>query len=80
MERQIVLAVNHKYYTRRKVNNEIDAIKRMLPYVESFKAFCDNNGVFDVDKRNVIKNHNRLVNMYRHGFNANAFVYVVGKN
>jgi len=80
MERQIVLATKEKFFSRKEVKKEIFVINKMLPYVESFKAFCDSHEVLDSDKRRAITNHNKLSEIYKHGINSNAFIYVVGKN
>jgi hypothetical protein len=80
MGRQVVLTVKNKHYNKRRIDNEIQNIKRMLQHIESFQAFCDNNEVLDISKRRVIKNYRRLHNMYCHGTDASTFIFVCSKN
>lgn len=80
MERQIVLTTKDKFYTRKEVSREIHAISKMLPYIESFEAFCTNNEVLDVNKGVIVTNYDRLIDMYKYGGNTNTFVYVIGRN
>ncbi len=80
METQVLLTIKDRHYDKKKLDSEVRNIRSMLPYIESFTAFCDNNEVFDVDKHIVIKNQNRLLDMYEHGFGINAFICIMSKN
>ncbi len=80
MERQVVLTIKNKHYNKKRVDNEIRNIKRMLEYIESFQSFCNNNEVLDLNKHRVIKNHRRLHDMYWHGIDTSTFMFVMGKN
>jgi hypothetical protein len=80
MERQVFLATNGKNYNRKRMENEIFSIEKMLPYTESFKAFYDSNEVLDVYKHTVIKKRKRLYSLYEHGLDKNTFVFAICKN
>lgn len=39
MERELLLPVKYRNYNKEKVKNEIEAMKKILPYLESFSSF-----------------------------------------
>ena len=80
MQRQILLNVKEKYKNIRKVDCEINGINKMFIHIESFKAFCETNLVFDVQNHMVIKSRKRLFDIYKYGVTANSFIYVLGTN
>jgi hypothetical protein len=80
MEYQVFFAARHSHYNKTKVNNEMRNIKRMLRNIESFKTFCDNYEVLDLNKHTVIKNYRRLHDMYCYGPDMGTFIFVMGKN
>jgi len=80
MERQVVLAGKNRHYNQKKVDNEIITINKLLPFIESFKAFHDNNEVFDVSKKCVVRSRRRLFKLYRYGCNDSPFLYMLSKN
>ena len=67
MEVRFFVALKDNAHNDRKINNEIHALRRMLPGLWSFKTFCNNNDVFDMDKQKRIKNESRLFHIYAHG-------------
>jgi hypothetical protein len=46
MERELLLAVKDKDYSIQRVENEIEVVKKILPFIESCDTFCRNNEVF----------------------------------
>ncbi len=80
MERELLLTVKNSESNTRKINVEINTIKRFLPFVESFSAFLLNYEVFDLKKRNEITKTNRLKNIFETGSNSNPYHFVVCKN
>jgi ABC-type uncharacterized transport system substrate-binding protein len=80
MERQVVLTIRNKNYNRKKVNNEIRVISKMLSNVESFKTFCNSSEAFDGDSHTIITNRTKLHDLYAYGADDKAFVYIVYKN
>jgi len=80
MEREVILTIQPKYFRKRKIKAEIENIKKMLPYIESFDAFCLHNEVFDMNKQEAVTRKNRLHDVYREGMNRNAEIFIYGKN
>lgn len=80
MERRIVLTLKNKEYSKIEVVKEMRTIKKMMPYIESFRAFCDNYEVLDVLNRAKVSNFVKLSEMYSDGMNTGVLMYVVNKN
>jgi len=80
MKRDIVLAIKDKNYNTKKVAKEMSTISKMLPYIESFRAFCENNEVLDIRKRTRISNFFKLSEVYSSGMMTGVSLYIVNKN
>ena len=80
MERNIVLAIKSKHRNNKKVAKEMSTISKMLPYIESFRAFCENNEVLDVRKRAKVSNYIRLSQIFSCGMMTGVSLYIVNKN
>jgi hypothetical protein len=80
MEREVILTTQSKYSRSRRVKAEIENIKKMLPYIESFDAFCLNNEVFDMNRQTVVTRRSRLRSVFMDGVNRNAQIYIYGRN
>jgi hypothetical protein len=80
MERKLWLAIKDKDYNSKKVNDEIAGIRKMLPYIESFQAFFENNYVIDTNNYSVISKHERLLELYEAGADNNTSVLLFCKN
>ena len=79
MQFRFFVALKEKYRNKRKVKSEMCALRCILAQAGSFKSFCITNDVFDAASHKAIKNRNRLLEMYRQGFD-NLPVYVINKN
>jgi hypothetical protein len=80
MEHHVFFAARHNHSNKKKIDNEMRNIKRMLQQNESFKTFCDNYEVLDLNKHTVIKSYRRLHDVYCYGPDRSAFIFVSGKN
>jgi len=80
MERELLLALKTDQNNSKKINGEINTIKRFLPFIESFSAFLLNYEVFDLKKHNEITKTSKLQGIFEHGTQANPYYYVVCKN
>jgi hypothetical protein len=80
MERELLLALKSNENSTRKINGEINTIKRFLPFVESFSAFLLNYEVFDLKKHCEITKTNKLKGIFEGGTDANPYFFVVCKN
>jgi hypothetical protein len=80
MERELILPVKDSNYDKRKVENEIETMKKLLPFIESFKAFFINNDVFDIRSHKLIKKYNRIRDAFAEGLERTTKYYVFCKN
>ncbi|MEP6846260.1 MAG: hypothetical protein ABI861_09665 [Panacibacter sp.] len=80
MERELLLAVKDKHYSRQRVNNEIEVVKKILPYIESCNTFCKNNEVFDSRTHRLVRNNHKLREVFDSGFEQSTRYYVICKN
>jgi ABC-type uncharacterized transport system substrate-binding protein len=80
MERELILTMKETYRCNKKMNAEIEHIKKMLPEIESFETFRQSNEVFDLSKERVIKKKWRLQEVYEKGVDRNVFLFVFNRN
>lgn len=80
MERELLLAVKDKHYSRQRVENEIEVVKKILPYIESCHTFCQNNEVFDTQKQRIVKSPNKLREVFDAGTDNSSRYYIICKN
>ena len=80
MERELLLAVKDKHYSKQRVENEIEVVKKVLPYIESCHTFCKNNEVFDIQKHRLVKNSTKLREVFDTGLGNTTLYYIVCKN
>jgi hypothetical protein len=80
MERELLLALKINENSTRKINVEINTIKRFLPFVESFSAFLLNYEVFDLKKHSEITKTNKLKGIFDNGVNADSYYCLICKN
>jgi len=80
MERELLLTVKGDSYNEKKINTEINTIKRFLPFIESFSSFLLNCEVLDLTKHSVVTKTSKLKNIYEEGADAKSYYFVVCKN
>ena len=80
MERELLLAVKDKQYSKERVENEIEVVKKILPFIESCNTFCKNNEVFDSRHHKLVKNSSKLKEVFASGVDNNTRYYVICKN
>lgn len=80
MERELLLTVKGDSYNEKKINTEINTIKRFLPFIESFSSFLLNCEVLDLTKHSVVTKTSKLKNIYEEGTDAKGYYFVVCKN
>lgn len=80
MERELLLTVKGDSYNEKKINTEINTIKRFLPFIESFSSFLLNCEVLDLTKHSVVTKTSKLKNIYEEGTDAKSYYFVVCKN
>ncbi|CAN5194307.1 hypothetical protein BH11BAC6_BH11BAC6_05680 [soil metagenome] len=80
MERELLLAVKDKNYSKQRVECEIEAVKRVLPYIESYHTFCANNEVFDTHNHKLVTRNHKLKDLFETGVENSSKYYVICKN
>ena len=80
MERELLLPVKYRNYNKAKVKNEIEAMKKILPYLESFSSFFYNNDVFNTSSHKQVKKSNRLKHDFDKGLENTSKYHVFCKN
>ncbi|HXL58605.1 MAG TPA: hypothetical protein VN958_20225 [Chitinophagaceae bacterium] len=80
MERELILPVKDSNYDKKKVENEIEMMKKLLPYIESFKSFFINNDVFDIRSHKLVTKYNRIRDAFDEGLESLIKYYVFCKN
>jgi hypothetical protein len=80
MERELILPMKDICEYQLKMQGEIEHIKKMLPDIESFKAFSTNNEVFNLRTNTIITKTKRLYKVYREGAGKNINLFIFCKN
>jgi len=80
MERELLLAVKDKNYNKQRVDSEIEVMKKLLPYIEAYSTFKENNEVFDLHNHKLIKSNNKLKDFFELRLQDNSRYYIICKN
>lgn len=67
MERELLLPVKRNNNDNNIIDREIECIKRMFPYLESFETFTISSVVIDLDKKRFVNARNRLKQIFNEG-------------
>ncbi len=79
MERELIITIKKDSVDDEKVNREVECIKTLFPYLESFETFATCNQVFDLEKHDIIYANKRLKNIFDKGVQKNNS-FIVGLN
>ena len=79
MERELIITVKKDRLDDEKVTREVECIKTLFPYLESFETFATCNQVFDLEKHNVIYTNKCLKNIFDKGVQTNNS-FIIGLN
>ena len=79
MERELIITVKKDKLDDEKVTREVECIKTLFPYLESFETFATCNQVFDLEKHNIIYANKRLKNIFDKGVQTNNS-FIIGLN
>ena len=71
MERELLITVKKSNYDNKKINKEIECIKTLFPYLESFETFTTSNEIFDLEKHTVVSTKPRLRHIFNEGIQKN---------
>jgi hypothetical protein len=80
MERELLLAVKDKDYSIQRVENEIEVVKKILPFIESCDAFYRNNEVFDSRNHKLVSSRSKLRVVFELGADKNTRYFIISKN
>jgi len=79
MEHELLITVRKNKYDGNKINREIECIKALFPYLESFETFTMSNQIFDLEKHKVVDTKNKLRHIFDEGVQKNNS-FIVGLN
>ena len=79
MERELILTIKKDKYDDKKLNKEIECIRTLFPYLESFETFTTCNQVFDLENHNIVETGKRLRYIFEKGVQTNKS-FIVGLN
>ena len=71
MERELLITVKKSSYDDTKIDREIEYIKRLFPYLESFETFTNSAEVLDLEKHSVVQTMSRLRHIFNEGIQKN---------
>lgn len=71
MERELLITVKKSNYDNRKIDCEIEYIKKLFPYLESFETFKASNEVFDLEHHTKVNTRPRLKHIFNVGIQKN---------
>ena len=79
MKRELffVKEINH---AGTKLEMEIETIKKLLPYIESFSALVTNNDICDIRNHTFITNKRKIRSAFEEGLDCTTKYYVFCKN
>ena len=72
MERELLLTIRKSNYDNKKLNREIECIKSLFPYLESFETFTASNEVFDLERHTVVSTKPKLKHIFDQGVQKNT--------
>ncbi len=71
MERELLLTVKRNKYDDNKIEREIQCIKTLFPFLESFDTFTATNEIFDLEKHSLVTTRPRLKHIFYEGIRKN---------
>ena len=71
MERELLITVKKSNYDNKKIDREIEYIKTLFPYFESFETFTSSNQIFDLEKHVIVNATPRLKHIFQEGIQKN---------
>jgi hypothetical protein len=71
MERELIITVKKNTYDDKKISREIECLKGLFPYLESFETFTTCNEIFDLEKHKIVSANGRLRHIFDEGVQKN---------
>jgi len=67
-----LITVRKSNNDNKKIDREIECIKTLFPYLESFETFTTTNEVFDLEKHTVVSHRPRLKHIFEEGLQKHS--------
>ena len=80
MERELILHMKDSNYDRKKLDMEIETMKKLLPYIESYLTFEVSNDIFDIRDHKLITRSSKIRNVFKEGLDCTTKYYVFCRN
>ena len=80
MERELILHVKDSNYDRKKLDMEIETMKKLLPYIESYNTFEASNDIFDIRSHKLMTRSSKIRNAFEEGLDCTTGYYVFCRN
>lgn len=71
MERELIITVRKNNYDDKRITREIECLKELFPYLESFETFTTCNEIFDLEKHRTVNASSRLRHIFDEGVQKN---------
>ena len=71
MERELIITIKKSSYDDKKISREIECLKGLFPYLESFETFTTCNEIFDLEKHKIVNTNGRLRHIFDRGVQKN---------
>ena len=71
MERELIITIKKNNYDDKKISQEIECLKGLFPYLESFETFITCNQIFDLERHRVVVTGTRLRHIFDEGAQKN---------
>lgn len=71
MERELIITVRKNSYDDKRITREIECLKGLFPYLESFETFTTCNEIFDLEKHRTVNGSNKLKHIFDEGVQKN---------
>ncbi len=71
MERELLITVKKNKYDDKKIDREIECIKTLFPFLESFETFTASNEIFDLENHSIVTTTPRLRHIFNQGIRKN---------
>lgn len=79
MERELLIALRKNNTDKKKIDQEVENIKRLFPYLESFQTFTKSHTVLDLEKHVIVNERKALHSIFSKGIHKYSN-FILGLN
>lgn len=80
MRRELILCLKDSNYDKRKAELEIETMKKLLPYIESYNTFEASNDIFDIHDHKLLTKSRKIIIALEEGFACTTKYYILCRN